>query len=167
MGRVEQIGDCVVPVPMVCYSMDRNNSYLIGNTFAEGSGPNETSFQKGHRPWNKGKRGLHLSPETEFKKGCKSNRILPVGTETIRKCKNGKRRAFVKIANPSVWRERAKVVWEAVNGILPAGYVVHHQDRDELNDDPFNLIAMTRAEHINEHRAELIAAKPVQEGMDI
>jgi len=27
-----------------------------------------TSFKKGHKPWNKNKKGIHLSPETEFKK---------------------------------------------------------------------------------------------------
>ncbi len=26
-------------------------------------------FEKGHIPWNKGIKGLHLSPSTEFKKG--------------------------------------------------------------------------------------------------
>lgn len=29
-------------------------------------------FKKGHVPWNAGLKGIHLSPETEFKKGCKS-----------------------------------------------------------------------------------------------
>jgi predicted DNA-binding protein YlxM (UPF0122 family) len=33
-------------------------------------------FQKGHAPWNKELKGIHLSPNTEFKKGQKSlNRI--------------------------------------------------------------------------------------------
>lgn len=139
--------------------MDRDNSYLIGNKFAEGSTPNKTAFKKGAKPWNKGKKGLRLSPETEFKKGCKSNRIMPIGSETVRKCTNGKLRAFVKVANPSEWRERAKVNWEKVNGPLPKGLVIHHKDRNELNDAPENLEALTRAEHINEHRKELEDAK--------
>ena len=30
---------------------------------------NQTSFQKGHIPWSKNKKGIHLSFKTEFKKG--------------------------------------------------------------------------------------------------
>lgn len=30
---------------------------------------NGVGFSKGHIPWNKGVKGIHLSPETEFKKG--------------------------------------------------------------------------------------------------
>ena len=30
---------------------------------------NPTSFKSGHEPWNKGLRGIHLSPATEFKPG--------------------------------------------------------------------------------------------------
>lgn len=65
------------------------------------------------------------------------------------------RRAFVKVANPSEWRERAKINWEKENGPIPAGRVIHHKDRDVLNDAIENLAALTRAEHINEHRTEL------------
>jgi hypothetical protein len=31
-------------------------------------------FPIGHKPWNKGIKGLHLSPETEFKKGRKDEK---------------------------------------------------------------------------------------------
>lgn len=34
--------------------------------------PNKTSFKKGNIPWTKGKKGIHLSIKTEFKKGQKS-----------------------------------------------------------------------------------------------
>ena len=30
-------------------------------------------IKKGNVPWNKGIKGIHLSPETEFKKGCISH----------------------------------------------------------------------------------------------
>ena len=63
-------------------------------------------------------------------------------------------RAFIKISEPSGWRERARMVWEEVNGTIPKGNVIHHKDRDTLNDCAKNLEAMTRAEHINEHRGE-------------
>jgi hypothetical protein len=116
-------------------------------------------FQPGMETWNKGLKGTHFSPATEFKKGRASENWLPVGSETVRTDKNGKPRAFVKLAEPNVWRERALVVWERENGPIPEDHVIHHRDRDSLNDDPINLQAMTRPEHIEEHRRELYEAK--------
>jgi hypothetical protein len=102
--------------------------------------------------------GQRLSPKTEFKAGQSAPNKLPVGSVTIRN-RLGTKRAFVKIAEPNVWRERAKVVWERENSKrLPRGYVVHHIDRDALNDAPNNLVALTRAEHAREHLAEVQAS---------
>lgn len=117
-------------------------------------------FQSGNKPWNKGVKGLRHSPSTEFKKGRASERKLPVGTVTVRHRKKDKHpRAWVKVAEPSVWRERSKVVWEASNGPVPRGSVVHHKDRNPLSDEISNLQAMTRAEHAREHYEELVEAR--------
>lgn len=136
--------------------MKRNNEYLIGNKFAVGSGGNKTSFQKGNTPWNKNKKGIHLSPSTEFKKGCKSNKKLPVGSITIRKRKNRNEpaRAWIKISEPNIWELRAVFVWKKHYGEVPKGSTVHHKDRNPLNDSINNLQVMTRAEHLAEHRKE-------------
>ena len=99
-------------------------------------------------------KGIRLSPKTEFKKGMVSDKRAPVGEVRERKTKGGVVRAFVKVAEPNVWQVRAKVVLEQHNGPLPRGYVIHHKDRNPLNDDLENLQAMTRAEHIEEHRNE-------------
>ena len=32
------------------------------------------NFKKGHKPWNKNLKGIHLSPKTEFKKGRKDEK---------------------------------------------------------------------------------------------
>lgn len=113
-------------------------------------------FQRGREPWNKGLKGIHLSPETEFKKGCKSHKRLPLGTERTRHRRREKNpRVFIKIAEPDTWKERAIVVWEKHHGrSVPKGYVIHHRDRNPLNDDISNLEAMTRADHAREHRSE-------------
>lgn len=112
-------------------------------------------FTKGRTPWNYGIKGTHLSPKSEFKKGRASDSRAEIGDVRERKCKGGHQRAFVKVSEPSGWRERAKVVWEQHNGPIPKGYVIHHKDRDTLNDKVENLEALTRADHINEHRSEL------------
>ena len=39
------------------------------------------------------------------------------------------------------------VVWEAANGPIPSGHVIHHIDKDRSNNDLSNLKLMTRVEH--------------------
>ncbi len=112
-----------------------------------------TGFKKGHTTWNKGIKGIRMSPSTEFKKGQKSTNWVPVGTITIRTHK-GKQRAWQKTAEPNIWKMRAVVVWDSHNGPLPVKKLVHHKDRNSLNDTHTNLQAMTRAEHLIEHRSE-------------
>lgn len=124
------------------------------------SGSGGGRFPPGANPWNKGKKGIHLSPDTEFKKGRRSENWLPVGSVTTRVDKQGNTRAWVKVAEPNRWRERAIVNWESFYGRpVPKGKVIHHKDRDTLNDAPANLQALTRAQHIKAHRKDLAAAK--------
>lgn len=111
-------------------------------------------FQPGHVPWSKGLRGIHFSPDTEFKKGRPNGREKPIGTVTVRIDRNGNPRAFVKVAEKGRYRERARVVWTAKHGPIPRGMLIHHRDRNSLNDSLDNLQLMTRGEHVNEHRSE-------------
>lgn len=130
----------------------RDSRYLIGNKHAAGNSPNKTSFKKGQRPWNKGKKGIHMSPQTEFKKGCPSLNRLPVGTETLRKRSRRKdKRYFVKIGEPDIWNERAKVVWQKHYGKIIFGDIVHHLNGDSLDDRIKNLVAMPRKDHPRFH----------------
>lgn len=117
-------------------------------------------FAKGLEPWNKGLKGIHLSPDSEWKKGQAARNHLPVGSITIRhRQRESQPRAFVKIAEPNTWQLRAIYVWEQHHGKkVPFGMVIHHKDRNALNDAIDNLQAMTRAEHIEEHRQEFRAA---------
>ena len=141
---------------------------MRGNKIAAGKGPNTGSFKPGLVPWIKGKKGLHLSAETEFKPGIVPANKLPVGSVQVRTRKrDGQQRAWVKIAEPNVWRPRAVAVWESANGRkVPKGCVVHHVDRNPTNDAIDNLELKTRADHLREHRDEieplrLAALKPL------
>ena len=139
-----------------------NAKSLKGNQYAKNSGGNSTSFKPGHKPWNKGLRGIHLSPDTEFKTGRRNDNRLPVGTVTVRTDKNGAPRRFIKLEPwPVPWTEFARVVWQQHNGSIPDDYVIHHIDRDSLNDDISNLQAMSRAEHLAEHRDEIAEDRQV------
>ncbi len=106
------------------------------------------TFKKGHRPWSKGRKGIRLSPATEFKLGQRSPRQLPVGAERV---KRG--RILVKTGDPSVWKARCRVVWESIHGPIPAGYIVVHKNGDRLDDRPENLELTTRAGRLNRLRA--------------
>ena len=84
--------------------------------------------------------GKRVSPATEFKPGHRPQTLVPVGTESMSK---GYMR--VKVAEPNVWRQRSHIVWEKANGrALPAGWIIRHLDNDPVNDNPENLVAMSR-----------------------
>lgn len=78
-------------------NMNKKYNHLKGNRHAKGNSPNKTSFKKGNIPWNKNKKGIHLSKATEFKKGCESIRRLKIGTITIRIDKNKKNVNLLKL----------------------------------------------------------------------
>jgi len=127
-------------------------------------GGNSGSFKKGLKPWNKGRRGVHLSPATEFKKGGLPPTWRPVGTITIRIARpnNGRRRhplrtRMIKVAEPRKWMEYARYIWTKKKGGIPKGMIVTHKDFDSLNDDIENLALMNRAQHIDFHK-ELLRA---------
>jgi hypothetical protein len=85
---------------------------------------------------------------------------LPVGTVRVRTFSRTRdQRAFVKIAEPNVWRLRAHFIWEQNFGPIPKGFGVHHRDRNKLNDNSANLELVTKAEHLAEHRSEFEHAR--------
>lgn len=118
-----------------------------------------TQILKGERksPSTEFKPGQRMSVATEFIPGQPAHNKLPIGSVRTRiETHTRSPRAWIKLADPDVWQKRAIVVWEAHHARkLPRGWVVHHRDRDSMNDEPANLQAMTKQEHINEHRNEL------------
>lgn len=131
-----------------------DKSYMIGNQYRKGKKPTN-SFQIGHEPWNKGIKGLHLSPSTEFKKGDRPSKTCSVGTITTRCDKSGKMRNYIKVAEPDVWQYYYVFLIEQSGQTIPKGSVVHHINKNPLDDRIENLQILTRAEHINIHRKDL------------
>jgi hypothetical protein len=169
--KTSKCGWCKKPCPVrkpprkfcsaECDKQDRR-SRMAGNKLREGLRP-VNAFAKGDSPWNKDLKGIHLSPGSEFKPGHQRTERLAIGSMRIRICTrkgDNKPRAWVKVAQPNVWKPRAVLNWEKANKrTVPAGHVVHHADRDTLNDSPLNLQLKTRAEHAKEHHAEMIQAQ--------
>jgi hypothetical protein len=103
---------------------------------------NSGSFKKGHVTWNKGLKGIHLSPETEFKKGQFTGSEHPSwkGGEQI----NSNDCVYVYAgANKRIRRPRK--VYQDAHGEIPKGWILYHIDKDMHNDNLDNLIAIPRA----------------------
>ncbi len=117
-------------------------------------------FDKGHDPWNKGMKGQCASGSEKgwFQEGRECDTKQPIGTIVIRNSKVSGRihqRQWIKIAEPDKWEEYARFVYKQFQGEIRKGCIIHHIDRNTMNDDIENLAMLTRAEHINEHRHEL------------
>lgn len=110
--------------------------------------PNAGAFKGGHRAWNKGLKGIHLSPNSEWTKANYIPKKYPLLTVTERS--DG--RKYIKVREPNVWIQYSKYLWEQANKReVPGGYVVHHIDFDMSNDSLGNLILLSRAEHAKLH----------------
>lgn len=130
-----------------------NHCYVEWN---KREGNSATRFKSGQSPWNAGTKGVMRPNTGSFRKGMVSRTKLPIGATTIRTARReGKPRRWIKVADsgrPCDWKLMAVFVWEQQYGALPRGMVIHHEDRDQLNDSLGNLKALTKAEHIREHR---------------
>lgn len=128
-----------------CYQLWKRNNLTGGR------------FEKGIEPWNKGTKGVMRSNSGSFQKGVESAQKQPIGAVTIRTDKSGKERAWAKISDNGDsydWMPRAVLVWRRKYGPIPRGKVVHHKDRNTLNDVLSNLELVTRGGHLSEHRPE-------------
>ncbi|MDC3412548.1 HNH endonuclease signature motif containing protein [Terrihalobacillus insolitus] len=112
-----------------------------------------TSFKKGQEAWNKGLKGINFGgKETQFKKGQKPANHMHVGAERI----NGDGYVDIKIAEPSKWRGKHLLIWEAENGPLPPGHAVIFGDGNKQNFDLDNLILVSRKQLAILNRKNLI-----------
>lgn len=111
---------------------------------------NSGRFVAGDKSWNAGLSTPRRSVETAFKKGHVPKTYLPVGTEI----KRNDNYIWKKIADPNVWHEKHRLIWESVHGPLPKGTVVIFLDGDRLNFEPDNLQLITRQEllRLNLHK---------------
>ena len=113
-------------------------------------------FEKGHRTWNAGTKGLTGKNRTTFKKGNVPPNRKPLGSERI--TKDGF--IEIKIAEPDPYtgfptRYKCKHVhvWEQTHGKVPHGMCMAFRDGNQLNCAPDNLMLISRAEllRLNHH----------------
>lgn len=111
-------------------------------------------FEKGNIPFNKGKKGECPKgcEKTWFKKGQAPINHKPVGSERIDR--DGY--ILIKVAEPSVWKLKHRVIWEKANGPIPKNYTVIFLDGDKSNTDINNLALVSRSELLIVNQKKLI-----------
>lgn len=109
-----------------------------------------TRYQAGNVPWTKGLKGIHLSPQTEFKKGERPVNYMDVGAEKMHMGY-----VWQKVADggwPAAWRPKHHVIWQQTHGSPPPdGHLVSFRDRDRFNFVPENLELISRGDWIRRH----------------
>jgi len=113
-------------------------------------------FTKGHEPANKGIKGTHCSQTTEFRKGHVPANYKPIGTEQLKS--DGY--IWVKVAEPNIWKQKHRIMWEKANGKLEAGSRLIFADGDHSNTNLDNLILLTQAELLTANRQGLLYKDP-------
>jgi hypothetical protein len=114
----------------------------------------KTEFKKGIIPWNKGLKGIHLSPYSEFKKGNPSwnkgrkyfmpNAILTEGYI------NYQGYIVLCIGGDEILEHRI-IMERKIGRELMDNEVVHHKNKNRLDNRINNLKVMTKSEHSKHH----------------
>lgn len=115
-----------------------------------------TAFKIGQRPWNKGKKGYRVSPETEFKKGHKPHNTKYDGCITIRIHKRtGTPYKYIRVAEGE-WMLYHHYVWQERHGKIPPKHCIRFKDRNTLNCNIDNLTLISQEENcrLNTNRAK-------------
>lgn len=100
-------------------------------------------YEKGNIPFTAGTKGFVKPNGGNFKKGHIPHNHKPVGSEKI-DSQHGY--IFVKIAEPNIWKQKHRIVWEEVHGNLAPDEVVIFKDGNVKNIVLENLVAVTRLE---------------------
>lgn len=128
------------------WSAIKNMAHKLGLRKSAAFVQDHCRWTVGIAPWNKGKKGWQAGGKahlTKFKKGHRGARQRPVGAERMERDA-----IMVKVAEPGVWKPKARVVWEQNYGPIPAGAIVRLRDGNQENCAPANLQLVTRGEHV-------------------
>jgi len=141
-----------------CRGLD-STARTVTTILCDGCGALHSRHQSHFRKNNFCSKECRYIWQSKFRSGKNHPLFVPVGTERHRVDARYRARAWVKVAEPNIWRQRARVAFESQGYYIPYGKIIHHKDGDTLNDNVDNLECVTRKWHINHHRKELMAGK--------
>ena len=122
-------------------------------------------FKKGHKTWNKGMKGLRLSPHSEFKKGNLPHNAKEDGEITIHTDKCGAKYKLIRLSL-GVWQPYHRYVWEQAHGPIPKSTIITFKNKDTLDCRLENLKLISRADNLRRNANREKAAKSLQEQWD-
>ena len=109
----------------------------------------ESQFPKGHKPWNKGIKGIQIGgTEFQFKKGHVPANHKEVGSERI----DEDGYTYIKIAEHTRWVLKHRHIYEQHHGKLEPHMIVTFRDKNILNFEIENLEAITKVENMERNR---------------
>lgn len=118
-------------------------------------GAKKSQFKKGHIPANKGKTLSDVIKKkiehTFFKKGATPHNYRPVGSERIDR--DGY--VWVKVADPKVWKQKHRLLWEEHYGKIPRGYNIQFKNKDKHDVRIENLYLISRKEQMGKENSFL------------
>lgn len=131
---------------------------------------NPGQFKKGCDSWNAGKRGIRVSPKSEFKKGSLPGNTLYNGAITLRNhrsVKTGKPYPTLYIRlSKAQWQPLQRYIWEKHNGPIPKKHCVVFKDGNSLHCDIDNLECISMAENARRNQNYEKAAQSIRANWD-
>lgn len=110
----------------------------------------EFRFKKGNVPFNKGVKGISYegSKATQFGKGSKPANYKPVGTIRFIRDKTDGYFEMKMADGMRQWKLLHRVIWERLNGAIPANHIVIFLDGNPKNLNIKNMALMTKAQNM-------------------
>lgn len=112
-------------------------------------------FQPGCVPFSKGTKGLLKRNSGSFQKGNIPKNHRPVGSTRVVQGYHE-----TKVAEPNVWKQTHRLIWEEAHGPVPDGCMVVFKDQDHGNLKLSNLMLISRAQNIRMNQNGLFSADP-------
>lgn len=104
-------------------------------------------FKKGQEAWNKGLKGTHFSPGSEFKKGHKPANTKYNGCIVTRhNRRDNLSYKYIRIKE-NKWILLNRYNWEKRYGKIPSSHIIGFKDCDTLNCEPDNLYCLSKADN--------------------
>lgn len=131
----------------------------IGRRTSKSPGAIAHQFKKGQPPANKGKK---MPPETYarvaptmFRKGNVPANHRPIGSERV----NVDGYVEIKVAEPNVWKQKHRVVWEQEYGPIPKGSNIQFRNGNRQDIRIENLYLISRQDQLKNENS-LMARYP-------